>query len=59
MIKVGICLDDIHFAHALSKGLIRECANILFVLLQHMEDGEDCDLILSFERVVLPESYRW
>ena len=47
MIKVGICLDDTHFAHALSVGLARECRNIEYILLEKMEDGDLCDLILS------------
>ena len=49
MIKVGICLDDTHFAHALSVGLAREGRNIEYILLEQIGQGEMCDLILSSE----------
>lgn len=49
LIKVGICLNDDVYAHALSTGLARECKNMHFILLKTLEDGMHCDLILSSE----------
>lgn len=47
MIRVGICLDDVHFARALSMGLARECRNMTFILLESVDGDGECDLILS------------
>ena len=49
MIKVGICLDDMQFAHALSQGLARECRNMTFFLFNRTAECHGCDLILSSE----------
>jgi len=47
LIKVGICLDDIHFAHALSIGLARSCRNMTFTLLGGIDEYDGFDLILT------------
>ena len=47
LIKVGICLEDRTFAQALAMTLAREGSCMRFYLLNHMEEGADCDLILA------------
>ena len=51
IIRVGIWLDDAHFAHALSMGLARTCRRMIFTLMTGLEDGQDCDLILTAEEM--------
>lgn len=51
IIKIGICQDEDGFAQALAKGLSRESRAIIFRILRSVEEGEDCQLILSFEKV--------
>lgn len=51
MIRVGIWLDDTHFAHALSMGLARACRKMTFTLMNGLEAGEGCDLILTSEEL--------
>lgn len=47
IIKVGICLDDEPFAKALAVGLARESKVMRFYLLDCIEAGDFCNLILS------------
>ncbi len=49
IIKVGICLDDKSFAEAMSIGLARETSVMRFYLLNQIDEGDFCDLILSSE----------
>lgn len=49
IIKVGICLEDKTFARAMAMGLARETSVMRFYLLNHIEEGDFCDLILSSE----------
>ncbi len=55
LIKVGICLDDIHFAHALSIGLARSCKNMTFSLMDGPDEYDEFDLILTSDSSVHPK----
>lgn len=49
IVKVGICLEDKTFAQAIAQGLARETSMMRFYLLNSIEEGTFCDMILSSE----------
>lgn len=49
IIKVGICQDKNGFAEALARGLAKENRAMIFRILSSIEEGEECQLIMSSE----------
>ncbi|MGF6376257.1 hypothetical protein M2140_001328 [Clostridiales Family XIII bacterium PM5-7] len=51
IIKVGIVSNQDEFVHALVKGLARNSRGMSFCILNSVEDGADCQMILSTEKI--------
>ncbi len=55
-IKVGIALDDVEFAYALSRSLAAECKDMILSLITERGDEDPFDLLLTDRRMDDPRA---